>query len=147
MAIYTQLSAIATPGGRHVFAAKTPAGEGAKGEGLFTALSAIATPGGRHVFAVKTPSGAGEKGIGPFTAQSVLAVPGARHSFTAKEFAGLPAPPLPPSLITVGGGGSVAGWPEKPEWEYKERLRKRILRDDQEIIEIIMAMVLSGGLN
>jgi hypothetical protein len=54
----------------------------------------------------------------------------------------LPAPPLPPS-----GGGVAGRGPELQPWWQREEIRKRILRDDEEIIELLMAMVLSGRLN
>ncbi len=173
MAIYTQLSPIALPGKRHSFLAKTPETPGEKGLGPFTALSILALPGSIHSFAAKT-SAIGEKGLGPFTAQSVTATPGLIHSFIAKTpgaggvkgeglFTELSAIALPgirhvflPKIVTPVSAYSPppylshghGGWgPEtRPRWE-REEIRKKVLKDDAEILEIIMGIVLSGRLD
>ena len=71
------------------------------------------------------------------TQLSVIATPGRRHVFTAKKITKSP---------TGTGGGRATRWLRRIEWERKKRLRERILREDQEIVEIIMAIVLSGEL-
>ena len=102
----------------------------------YTQLSIIATPGGRHSFTAKTSGGAGEKGEGLFTALSIIATPGGRHSFTAKTIV-IPVPEEPERIFDAGGG--VTG-------KVQEDLYRWRLRDDKEIIEIIMGIVLSGRL-
>lgn len=72
-----------------------------------------------------------------YTQLSVIATPGRRHVFTAKKIT--KSPP-------AAGESRAIKWLRRIEWERKKRLREKILREDQEIIEIIMAMVLSGGL-
>lgn len=122
---YTQLSVTATPGGIHTFSAKT------KGGGFFTALSVAALPGKPHVFLPKAGTH-----IGLFTALSVIALPGVIRSFAAKTA----VVPIPSPIVYAGGGGGV-GYVDRVyrdyEWERKAKRREEILRDDQEILEMI----------
>lgn len=53
MAIYTQLSLIATPGKRYSFSAKAAADAAERPEGTFTALSVLGIPGIIHSFSAK----------------------------------------------------------------------------------------------
>jgi len=102
----------------------------------YTQLSPIATPGKRYSFSAKTAAEAEERPAGTFTALSVLALPGPIHSFLAK---GVAPSPRPTPSISVGGGGFV------PHAE-RERLA-RLRRDDNNLLEIISALLTKGMLN
>ena len=127
----TQLSPIGTPGKRYSFSAKAAAA--AKGTGLFTELSVSGVPGAIHSFTAKTAAVvSGVKGVGEFTALSVLAVPGPIHSFSAKEATAVAIP-----TVEVVSKGQVA--------EYKQLMKLR--REDNELLEIIVAALTRGILN
>ena len=111
----TTLSATATPGKRYSFA--SPAGPE-----QHTALSVMATPGGLRTFTPKGPSGAEQ-----ITDLAVWAIPGKRRFFTAKS----PYVPPEPPVIQVGGGGT----------QLPTSHRAQILREDEEIIAVIMAFM------
>lgn len=145
MATYTQLSPIASPGKRYSFSAKGLA-TGEKGEGPFTRLSVLASPGSIHSFSAKEPAIPSGKGEGPFTTLSVLGIPGMLHVFVAKEFTEPAVPPPPPPPIPSGGGTWLYS-KRYDEYEYKDPLRKRRIREDREMIEIITTIVLPGRLN
>ena len=81
----------------------------------YTRLSVIAVPGRNYTFLPKTY--ATQPHIGEFTALQVYALPGRRRTFIAKE--------------QVYGS-------KKPFEEYPDRWR--ILREDEEILAIIMAI-------
>ena len=143
MAQKTALSVIALPGKPHSFSPKTAAA--AKGAGLFTALSVIGLPGKRHSFTAKTeaaaPSG---PHTGLFTALSVLALPGKRHSFTAKTLYIPPAvEEAAPAARLFPGGGPYSS---KETKLYIKSLENRI-RDDDEILELVHTILLSGILD
>lgn len=132
----TQLSPIVLPGKRYSFSAKTPAVPGGKGLGPFTAQSVTATPGIIHSFTAKAPAVPSEKGEGLFTELSAIALPGMRHVFLPKTVAQVSAY-SPPPYLSHGHGG----WPDvRPKWEHEE-IRKKVLRDDDEIFEML-AMIL-----
>ena len=136
MATYTQLSPIALPGKRYSFSAKTPEVPSAKGAGPFTAQSVTATPGIIHSFVAKTPEAGGPKGAGLFTELSAIALPGMRHVFLPKVAAPVSAY-SPPPYLSHGHGG----WPDvRPKWE-REEIRKKVLRDDEELFEMIAAIL------
>ena len=148
MAIYTQLSPSAIPGKRYSFSAKDPAPAGGPHTGTFTELSVTATPGPIHSFSAKdeaaAPSG---PHTGLFTALSVLSLPGQRHTFSAKTEAIAPVIPEPEPAPEIygGGGGPLQGWPDAKEKEYFRR--KRILKEDDELMQIAAAIVASGILD
>ncbi len=128
---YTQLNPTGTPGKRYSFSAKTAAPIGEKGIGEFTALSVLGVPGIIHSFTAKTAAVVGVKGVGEFTALSVIALPGPIHAFLAKAEAVPEVEVLPIPL--VGGG--------------KRRELLRLKRDDNELLEIISALLTKGILN
>ena len=135
MATFTQLSPIALPGKRYSFVAKTPA-VGGKGLGPFTAQSITATPGIIHSFVAKTPAAGGVKGAGLFTELSATALPGMQHAFLPKTVAPVSAY-SPPPYLSHGHGG----WPDvRPRWE-REEIRKKVLKDDDELFEMIAAIL------
>jgi len=106
---------------------------------IYTQLSVLALPGGRHTFVAKGVVPPSPRGSDLFTELSVLALPGGRHTFVAKGVA-IPIPvPVPDAIIAGGGGGGVSG-------RIQEDLYRWRIRDDEEIIDIIMAIVLSGRL-
>lgn len=56
---------------------------------------------------------------------------------------GLASAYSPPPYLSHGHGG----WgPEVRPWWEREEIRKRILKDDEEVLEVIMGIVLSGRL-
>jgi hypothetical protein len=129
----TQLTPIGTPGSPYSFLAKTAAPVGEKGIGPFTELSVSAIPGIIHSFSAKTAAVVpGVKGAGEFTALSVLGLPGPIHSFLAKEVAVVPIP-----TVEVVSKGRVV--------EYKQLMKLR--RDDNDLLEIIVAALTRGILN
>jgi hypothetical protein len=103
---------------------------------IYTQLSLVATPGRVYSFTAKSADGAGEKGEGLFTALSVLAVPGRRHIFLPKSII-VPVPEEPELIFDAGGG--VTGRIQEDLYRWRQR-------DDEEIINIIMTIVLSGRL-
>lgn len=113
----------------------------------YTQLSPSATPGQPYSF-----PGSGSHTGGPFTQLSVIGVPGQRYSFSAKDPAVLPVVPSAPSGLP-GAPGGVQGWPfpGKPpvthrdkKW-YKEKVKRaRIMKDDNELMELIAAALMSG---
>jgi len=122
----TALSVTATPGRAQSFSPKSPAS--GKSSDQITALSVQATPGGLHEFIAKTPSGGGGKSSDRITDLSVTATPGGLHDFLAKN----PAPIIPIEPARGGGGSGV----------YSDYERENILREDEEILAIIMAHTL-----
>ena len=140
----TQLSVTALPGKPHSFTAKTAAT--VSHTGTFTALSVTATPGKIHSFIAKTAeSGAGSH-TGDFTRLSVLAIPGPIHSFIAKEQAIVPAPKITVSTSAGGGQSDVEYFRRKLLRERREK-HYDIAKDDQEVMEIIIEMIMSGILH
>ena len=137
MAIYTQLIPTATPGRRYSFVAKGLA-VGEKGAGPFTALSVLGTPGSIHSFVAKAAAVGGVKGEGLFTQLSVLGTPGRRYIFLPKSIV-VPIPEEPERIFDAGGGGGVHG-------KVQEDLYRWRLREEMEIIDIIIGIVLSGRL-
>jgi len=109
---------------------------------IYTQLSPIATPGKPYSFSPKAAAEAAERPEGTFTALSVLALPGPIHTFLAKVSAPEPEPePTPRPSISVGGGGFA------PQL-YAERERlARLRRDDNDLLEILSAMLTEGMLN
>ena len=108
---------------------------------IYTQLSPIATPGKPYSFSPKAAAEAAERPEGTFTALSVLALPGPIHSFLAKEFTAPVVVPTPRPSISVGGGGFA------PQL-YAERERlARLRRDDNDLLEILSAMLTEGMLN
>lgn len=112
----TTLSVTATPGKGYTFS--TPAGTEAT-----TALSVMATPGGLRTFAPKVPP---VVPTGQITELTVWAIPGKRRYFIAKT----PYIPPEPPATQIKGGGYQA-----PTRNY----RAQILREDEEILAVIMA--------
>ena len=89
-----------------------------------TQLSPTATPGMRYSFLAKS-TGVSHKGL--FTALSITAIPGMRHSFLAK---GVIAPAVVETVYQVTGGGGIA--------------TIRVLKDDEEILELIIQAFAAG---
>jgi hypothetical protein len=130
----TTLSVTATPGRKYQIGGRQ-VGAG------FTELSVTATPGAKHSFA---PKGATVvvPHEGEFTQLSVIALPGGRHVFLAKAEAPIVEPPIEPPVILPGGG--VVSGADDLHMEYSERKRELLLREDEEIVEIISIIVSSG---
>lgn len=140
----TALSTIATPGKPQSFSPKAPAA--AEHTGLFTELSVTATPRQRHSFSAKDPATGAGTHTGLFTSLSVLALPGQRHSFSAKTEAEVVIPPDTEPLIRVSrGAGGGHGYIDRPDYEPKKDLRKRkILKGDDELMQLVAMIVASG---
>ena len=136
MAIKTQLSPTALPGRSYSFAAKTAA-DAVKGAGPFTALSVTALPGKISNFIAKTPSVTTSEQV---TALSVAALPGPVRTFTAKTLAETVALP---AREAHGSGGMLGIKPKFTEKKI-DKYRAQILREDEEIREVIMAFVLGN---
>jgi len=103
-------------------------------------LSVTALPGKRHSFTPKTSAEA-VKGAGPFTMLSVMALPGMRHAFAAKSPYVEPEVTPTPSPTPAPVGGGYVSMP------YPAEQMVRLYREDEEIMEFIMAMVQSGILD
>ena len=137
----TTLSIIGTPGKPQSFSPKAPASGAGPHTGTFTELSVTATPGPIHSFSAKdeaaAPSG---PHTGLFTALSNLALPGQRHSFSAKTEAIIVTPPKSPEVYLAPRGGGGYAEPEK----RLESRRDRILKEDDEIMQLVAQIVASG---
>lgn len=132
----TALSVTATPGKPHSFLPKTEAvPESGPHTGTFTELSVTAIPGKIHSFSAKSPvapvSGPHE---GEFTALSVTATPGMRHTFVAKAAAAV-------AVVARDYGGEQ--FPEKfvISQAKAQELQEKIVRDDNEIMEILAILL------
>ena len=101
----------------------------------YTQLSPIATPGKRYSFSAKGAAEAAERPEGTFTALSVLGVPGIIHSFLAK---------------TVAAAVRRPKRSKEKTWlaQQAENQRfARLVREDNELLEIISTMITRGMLN
>jgi len=138
--LFTELSVLGTPGQKHSFLAKTPA-DVTEHTGLFTELSNTGTPGQRHSFLPKTISDAVEH-TGLFTELSVLGIPGKRHSFLDKTTVEDVVAPIlvAPVGIPTGSPGILV----KPDLKFKVTNRRRILKEDDELMELVAQIVTSG---
>ena len=123
----TALSITATPGPGHSFIAKTPSG--GKGSDRFTDLAVTATPSGLRTFIAKTPASGGGKPSTRWTDLTVWATPGGLRVFDAKT-----AAEIVEVEAQVGGGGGM--------YPRDAQVRARILREDEEILAVIMAYTL-----
>ena len=140
----TQLSPSAIPGKRYSFSPKAPAA-GAH-TGTFTELSVTATPGPIHSFSAKDAA-APESGphTGLFTELSIFALPGQRHSFSAKTPFIAPVTPEPeakPIRRTRGASGEYEYEPSDTAKRIAQR--RRILTEDNELMELAAYIVSSG---
>ncbi len=84
-------------------------------------------------------------------------IPGEASVFSHKSFSSTSFKPeswagfeivLPPA-ITGGGGGAaagVSGYKLPPALEYESDIRAEIIREDEEILAVIMSAVTSGAL-
>lgn len=149
---YTQLSIIGTPGKKQTFTAKVSASPG-KGLGPFTELSVLSTPGKIHAFTAKTSAiSVGGRPEGIFTELSIIALSGMRHSFVAKIPHIAPPVEIHPEVPTISSVRAGGGWTGDAMFEFREeeaRRRRaerinRIIRDDEEILGVLMEAVLSG---
>jgi len=125
----TSLQATGTPGGIRSFAPKSESATGRDGT-QFTELTSWAIPGPARLFEAKSGSTTERDGT-QFTELASWATPGLIRVFEAKT----PAEILPPVVdVPLGGGGS------KKKAEYDRHL-ERLMREDEEIVAIIMAAV------
>ena len=114
----------------------------------YTQLSPTATPGRRYSFVAKFAATGTH--IGSFTALSVMALPGPIRSFLAKTAVVVVVPPvIVPVVPSGGGGGGGYAYTRKDDEEYfkyqrAEAHRIRVLRDDQDVMELIVIIVKSG---
>ena len=142
----TQLSPSATPGKRYSFSAKDEAApEAGPHTGTFTELSVTATPGPIHSFSAKDAAApvAGPH-TGLFTELSVLALPGQRHSFSAKTEAEIVIPPSIPIDIEPAAPTGSPGLTLQPDYRPGKKLKSRVLKEDDELMELAAYIVASG---
>lgn len=140
--LFTKLSILGVPGKRQSFVAKT-ASEIVEHAGLFTELSVLGIPGKRHSFVAKTASDIVEHS-GLFTELSVLGIPGKRHSFLDKTEAVEVVAPILVAPVSAPTGSP--GLTVKPDVKFKVTNRKRILKEDDELMELVAQIVASGVL-
>lgn len=139
---YTQLSPTGLPGQRYSFLVKDAAAA-EKGIGPFTALSVIGLSGERHSFSAKTAAAGAEKGVGLFTQLLPYGLPGKRYSFAAKDSAEVEVPPIPDVVTRAGGGGTFVS-PGKLGKTKQELWRAKLLREDEELLEMIASLFPTG---
>ena len=113
----------------------------------YTQLAPTAIPGRRYSFVAKFAATGPH--IGTFTALSVMALPGPLRSFLAKTEVIIIPPVIPPTPSGGGGGGAYAYARDYAEYDSKYKMaeahRQKVLRDDEELLEIL-AMVLNIGI-
>ena len=99
---------------------------------MTTRLSVTATPGPERSFEPKIPGGgrSGER----ITDLTVWGIPGQLREFIAKD----PAEPVPEAMVGFGSGYKSLRR-DKIEEPPQDDLKARILRDDDEVLAIIMA--------
>lgn len=124
------------------------AADGGPHSGTFTELSVTATPGSQHSFSAKADTSGGTH-TGFFTELSVMAVPGRVHSFSAKGGVVPTPPPVQRPGGSGGGHGPLTRWPDpdKEKFVRDELRRKRILKEDDELMELAALIVSSGILD